>query len=322
MTDFFCPLPWKGIFVHTDKTQVCCASSKSFYGVSPDEFLNSDYIKQLREKFLRGEIDDTCSFCVHAEKHGLQSIRQHVLRLLGTDTTPQLEYIEMRASNLCNFSCEMCNGENSSLISGEVVNISQENWQQILDKYKTLTRVNLTGGEPFLIKRYYELLDFLLENDRSDVIISVYTNCSVYNPIFVKKLISFKKCYLNMSIDGIERTAELQRAGTNWKVVDSNIRKFIELPVQLKFHTTITNLNILDIDRLVKYFIDISENKDISFVAHSVGRPFAMTISNMQPRLKHIAIRSIDKAVDLMTDSKFDQLKNELLKNRQIITDL
>lgn len=319
MTDFFCPLPWKGIFVHTNKTAVCCVSSKMFYDVSPDEFLNSDYLKQLREKFLRGEIDDTCSFCVHAEKHGLQSIRQHVIKHLGTDTTPQLEYIEMRASNLCNYSCQMCNRDNSSLINGEVENISQENWQQILDNSKRLSNVILTGGEPFLIKRYYELLDYLLEHDKSDITLRVYTNCSVYNPIFVQKLLAFKECHLNMSIDGIERTAEIQRTGTDWKTVDTNIRKFLELPINLKFHTTLTNLNILDIDRLVKYFVDVSAVRDVKFVAHSVGRPQHLVISNLQPRLKDIAIRSIDKAVDMMVEPKFHQLKNELLKNRQII---
>lgn len=319
MSDFFCPLPWKGIFVHTNKTQVCCAASKSFYNMSPNEFLNSDYLKELREKFLRGEIDDTCSYCVHSEKNGLQSIRQHAIKLLGTDTTPQLEYIEMRASNLCNFSCEMCNSENSSLIGGEVENISQDDWQQILDNSKHLSNVILTGGEPFLIKRYYELLDYLLENNKADIAVRVYTNCSVYNPTFIKKLVSFKECQLNMSIDGIERTAELQRTGTNWKVVDSNIRKFMKLPINLKFHTTLTNLNILDIDRLVKYFIEVSRDREVSFTAHSIVNPHHMVISNLQPRLKDIATRSIDRAVDLMVDSKFDQLKNELLKNRQII---
>lgn len=324
MTDFFCPLPWKGIFVHTNKTGVCCVSSKMFHNVSPDDFLNSDYLKDLREKFLRGEIDDTCRFCVSSELNGLQSIRQHAIKIYGRDTTPRLEYIEMRASNLCNFACQMCNRDNSSLISGEVENISEENWQQVLKNTKDLNTVVLTGGEPLLIKRYYELLDYLIEhNKQDDITLRIYTNCSVYNPSFIDKLSAFKKCHLNMSIDGIEHTAEMQRTNTVWKTVDENIRKFCDLPINLKFHSTLTNINILDIDRLIEYFIEIkSIRPDINFAAHSIGRPQHLLISNLDPRLKDIAITKLDRAISMMSDECFDQFRTQLENNRKIIQNL
>lgn len=318
MSDFFCPLPWKGIFVHTNRVSVCCASSTTFENTTPDKFLNSPYIEQLRNNFLNNRADSTCSFCIGAESRGQQSIRQHVVKLFNRDTVPELRYAEVRASNLCNYKCIMCNGENSSLISNSVVEMSDESWSQFLSYSTSLNYITLTGGEPFLIKKYYQLLDHLIENDRTDTVISIYTNCSVYNPVFIDKLLKFKTCNLNLSIDGIGRTAELQRSGCDWYTVDKNIRQIIQLPLNVKLHTTFTNVNILDVDSLIKYFNDIlTYRNDLGFVAHSVGKPFELTIQRMQTQFIPTAIDSIDEALSIMHSNKYDQFRNELVKIKE-----
>jgi sulfatase maturation enzyme AslB (radical SAM superfamily) len=321
LADFFCPLPFKGLFVHTDKVAVCCASVKPIKNITPNDFLNSDYLKNLREKFLAGEIDESCSFCVQAEAKGLQSIRQHTLKSLGYDTTPKVEYMELRASNLCNFSCKMCNGSNSSSISGVVENMTDESWQQVLSNTKDLKSVSLTGGEPFLIKQYHELLDHLIATGKEDINMRIYTNCSVYNKKFLDKLEHFKSCELHMSIDGVGKTAELQRAGSDWTVVDENVRRFMDLKIGLAFHTTFTKMNLLSVDKLAAYFVEMQQKRpDLKFIAHTIFTPSDLTVEQTPESYRQFVIASIDRAIDILQDDAFSQLRNELTNNKRKLT--
>ena len=259
MTNFFCPAPWKAIYSHVNEMAVCCASTRKFE-ISPKEFLASDYLLKLREKFLRGEIDDTCTYCVNAEANGSQSIRQHFIERYGEDTKENLSHMELRASNLCNFQCKMCDADSSSLIAGNIKTVSTDNWQEILGLSENLKSLTLTGGEPMIIKQYYQLLDHLIEKNKTNIILRIYTNCSSYNPIFIEKILKFRTV-LHLSIDGVMETAESQRIGTDWDIVRDNVSKFISLPIGIVFHTTFTSINILDVFSLSKYFVEMNKLK-------------------------------------------------------------
>lgn len=319
MKKFFCPAPWRSLYYHVDKSAVCCISAKKF-DMSPVEFMNSDYLKNLKTKFLNDEFDETCQGCKSLEDAGLQSIRQHLLRLYGESTVENLDYMELRASNLCNFQCKMCDGDSSSLISGIVNTVSESDWDEILTLAENLKYLTLTGGEPMLIKHYYQLLDHLIAKGKSNIDLRVYTNGSVYNPIFVDKLLQFNST-LNLSIDGVGRTAELQRTGTDWGTVKGNVDKFLELPVGIKFHTTLTNISIIDVHSLAQYFVDIIARKpDCRFVAHTANSPKHLAIYNLATPLCKTALRSIERALDLLTGPQFEQLREQLTAHQSLLS--
>jgi sulfatase maturation enzyme AslB (radical SAM superfamily) len=318
MTKFFCPAPWKAIYSHVNEMAVCCASTQKFK-LSPKEFLDSDYLAELREKFLRGESDNTCSVCINAEAAGLQSIRQHFVERYGEDIKENLSHMELRASNLCNFQCKMCDADSSSLIAGNIKTVSDSNWQEILELSENLKSLTLTGGEPMIIKQYYQLLDSLIEKNKTNIILRIYTNCSSYNPIFIEKFLKFRTV-LHLSIDGIEHTAELQRAGTDWNLVKDNILKFINLPVGIVFHTTITSLNIIDIFSLSKYFVEMNKLKPkLFFVAHSVDQDHELSLLKLDKESKKIAIRNLDDSIEILNDPCFVKFKNELISIKNLL---
>lgn len=313
------------MFYNVNKTAVCCISSKQF-DMSPTEFLNSEYLQRLKEKFLNGEYDDTCLGCKRLETAGLQSIRKYMIDLYGgnaldfTNDEPILDYMELRTSNLCNFQCKMCNAQNSSLIAGKVINISENNFEEILRLSKNLKHLVLTGGEPMLIKHYYDLLDHLVEFGRPDLNIRIYTNASVYNPVFVEKILKFNTA-LRLSIDAVGETAEIQREGTNWKVVNDNVDKFLKLPIEVQFHTTLTTIALADVHSLAKYFVDIAaEHQTCTFKAHTAGYPDKISVFNTPlvdiPKITE----SIDQALNLLADPRFEQLKNQLVSCKNIIS--
>ena len=318
MKKFFCPAPWRSLYYQIDKSAVCCTSSKKF-DMSPVEFLKSDYLANLKTKFLNNEFDDTCTSCKRHEDAGLQSIRQHMINLYGETTTPTLDYMELRASNLCNFQCKMCNGDNSSLIAGEVRNISDSDWDEILKISENLKFLTLTGGEPMLIKHYYQLLDYLIEKNKTDMELRIYTNASVYNPIFIKKMLQFKTV-LNLSIDGVGETAVDQRVGTDWDTVKQNIYKFLELPVFIKFHSTFTTISIKDIHSLAQFFVEVANvNPKCKFFAHTAISPSHLSIYNIKKEDIVIANDSIDAALSILEDERFHQLKAQLISYKTIL---
>lgn len=318
MKKFFCPAPWRSLFYHVDKSAVCCVSTKKFE-MSPSEFLNSKYLADLKAKFLNNEFDETCNGCKSLEAVGMQSIRQHFLSMYGESTEPAITSMELRASNLCNFQCRMCNAENSSLIDGVVRTVSDSDWGEIMILAEDLKVLTLTGGEPMLIKHYYQLLDHLIEKNKLDINIRVYTNGSVYNPIFVEKLLKFKTS-LSLSIDGVGRTASLQRVGSDWPTIKENINRFLELPVHIKFHTTLTNISIVDVHSLANYFVDIANRyPNCMFVAHTATTPYHLAICNLDPVLITPALNSINQALEVLTPIQFTQLRTELEAHRTVL---
>jgi len=297
---------------------VCCASTRKFK-MSPSEFLNSDYLKELKEKFLRGEIDDTCSYCVDAEANNLQSIRHHFIERYGEDTKETLSHMELRASNLCNFQCKMCDADSSSLIAGTIKTVSTDNWQEVLELSENLKSLTLTGGEPMIIKQYYELLDHLIEKNKTNIILRIYTNCSSYNPIFIEKILKFRTV-LHLSIDGVGNTAELQRIGTDWNSVNDNVHKFLKLPVGVVFHTTFTSLNITDVFSLSKYYVELNKLKSkLFFMAHSVAGNNEFNLANMDDAAKKLAIDEIDKSLKILNEECLLKFKGELVSIKKVL---
>jgi len=200
--------------------------------------------------------------------------------------------MELRASNLCNFSCVMCFPRDSSEIAKEVRNITEENWSQVVDITKNLKTLILTGGEPMLIKKYYDLLDHLDQNIQ---------------------LMRIKNFQLQLSIDGVGETAELQRKGTDWETVEKNIRLYCQLPVGISIHATMTRYNIPDIVNYVEFLLDLSvKNTSIKFNAHTAQWPRHARIENLVGQSRSSAVEQLGIAIEMISSSNFQKLQREL----------
>ena len=233
--NFFCAAPWATLYYHGNKASVCHARVDKFE-MGPREFLDSDYLKNLKKQFINGEVPSNCISCVIKENMSLKSTRQAILGYLDKNKIPLSDFtvetsskiirLELRANNLCNFKCRFCNSENSSLIEEEheiYPILEQYNPNRLKDEKKTydinltelknLALTNLkvlciTGGEPFLIKSYYDYMDFLIEQDVSkNITLEIYTNCSVYNPKFIERMLKFGQVNFVMSLDGVGKSA-------------------------------------------------------------------------------------------------------------------
>ena len=337
----FCPAPWIGLYYHSNAASPCCTMDT--ITISPSNYLESNWLKSLKQEFLDGKQPARCSSCWIKERQGLKSIRTYFTKKFSFEEAIAIDstkHLELRESNLCNFACRMCNPTDSVKLEREIKehpelanfyrpnpnsDMSEENWQKILDTSLGLSTLFLTGGEPMLMKRYYDLLDHLIANGRNETIeLKIYTNCSVYNPIFVDKLLKFKNLTLVLSIDAIGKTAEYQRYGTDWQTVRSNVFKFLELPIRLSVHSTITAYSILDISSLADFFVEIRgydklKAKLAKFSAHVSRIPAPLDYANLNLELRAKAIVEIDRAIAKLSYNLFSIYVDELFALRKQI---
>jgi MoaA/NifB/PqqE/SkfB family radical SAM enzyme len=355
---FMCPAPWSHIYYQINSPSPCHIIRNAQLNMTPDEYLKSDWLRNLKQEMLDGKIPLPCSNCKRKEDLGLKSTRgafwnyynmgpepyyenQWFYNKLNIDTPTRPRRIELRFSNLCNMKCRMCDETSSSEWAKEklkhdlppheflnpndafqtkestLLKITEDKIAGLKDPVllEKLNKVCFTGGEPFLIKEYYEYLDFLLENNmQSRVRIETFTNCSVYNPLFVERLAKFRSVELVMSIDGVGPTAEYIRHGVSWKTVSENVRKFNALgePFKPQITVAISVYTLLDVANLAKFLMELSDqNENISIKCYSVLAP-GLNFRDAPLYLRDRLLSQIDQAIELLTANSWKVFRNEL----------
>ena len=337
---FFCPAPWTSIYYHGQTASPCHASTDKL-AMSPEEYLQSGWLKNIKKQLLEGKVPKNCGVCLEKEQLGLKSTRGTIHKRSNKDSSNYtadqktvFERIELRSSNLCNFSCRMCSSSSSSEIQKEIEKYpilktfdggvdesltvtSDSNFEQLLSTITdNVHTICFTGGEPMLIKQYYDFMDFLIEKKISDnVSLEFFTNCSVRNPKFIERIMQFRNVRFVMSIDGVGKTAEYQRNGTKWETVEQNIMYFAELrgPIDLEYNTAISPFVLLDISSLAKFLMKVYEkNNNLATKCYSVTVPRYLHVLNMSQPLREKSIGEIDQALEILTPSNFDVITKEL----------
>lgn len=326
----YCPAPWSAIY-HQLNNNSPCHTNRNLLQYTPLEYFNSDMRAELKRDFLNGKFPDSCNMCSHREQMGLKSTRKEIIHNYnkrGVDghyllnEEPGIGRLELRFSNLCNFKCRMCEPYSSSELAREmgvfnepVINTSPEQIEELKSLTANLRILCLTGGEPFLIKQYYDFLDFLIAENRSkDIEVEIFTNCSVYNEKLIDKLLQFKKVNFVISVDGVGKVAEYIRHGTKWNTVRENMLRFAELPFQLYFNTAISQYTLFDVSNLAKFLIELyNVNNNIKTKCYAVITPVDLHFNNMPSHLRQIAIQQIDEAVGILKPENFYIFSKELL---------
>lgn len=120
-------------------------------------------------------------------------------------------------NNECNLNCKHCRvsekNDNEKLSLRESKNLLAELW------YNGITMLNLSGGEPFLRKDIFQILDYAQKFE--DIVIT--TNGTLLDEEKCKKLFTYKNIKLSISLDGLEETHDKfrRKKGAFKKVIDT-----------------------------------------------------------------------------------------------------
>jgi organic radical activating enzyme len=273
---------------------------------------------------------------------------------LDMDTPQNPRRIELRFTNLCNMKCRQCDEVSSSMwakekikhIDNPIIEFKHQGHQELYFSNESdgiikpidsivesvtrlaLTSTNLrkvcfTGGEPFLIKGYYDFLDALIENKVNErVEIDVFTNCSILNEKFTSRLAKFKKVYFIMSIDGVGKTAEYIRHGTDWPVVEKNILHFNSLTGVFVpgVNVAISTYTLLDMANFANFLMRLyHDNNRILHKGYAASSPPWVDFKNLPKHLRLKAIDEIDKSLKILTAPNYKPFVNDLLVIRDIL---
>ena len=258
---------------------------------SLSEIQNSRAMKTLREDFLAGKKPQNCRRCWNEERAGRTSKRMHTLDRLKhmidanvswTSDAMPLMFLDLKLGNICNLRCRICGSWSSSQFAAEEIRFnrgeetrgsfayqmlkdgawpreSAEFWADLDRHLDNIRYIEFTGGEPFMIKEHFQLLQKLVDTGRApQVEIHYNTNGTQYPEEGEAIWKHFKHVEIALSIDDVEERFEYQRSGASWVDVQRNIELFRQMRqahknIQLQCCSTVNIFNVRYIDQLAHW---------------------------------------------------------------------
>ena len=219
------------------------------------------------------------------------------------------EHLELHFGNLCNLACKMCSQNYSTTIGKELIKMGHQdpdflkwvkkesgtvnNWTGQLDMVydwfknekikkevfehvsKSVTSLNVIGGEPTIIKEFFELLDYCYQDKtlgNKDVLI--HSNMTNINPKLTEWLGDMRNWCITASIDGVGDRNRYIRYPSDWNTIVKNINFYNEVRKthkngEVSFGPAIQLLNIDQLVDICMFFEDISpDSPSIGFYSH------------------------------------------------------
>jgi MoaA/NifB/PqqE/SkfB family radical SAM enzyme len=223
---------------------------------------NSDSMKKLRQEFLDERQPQTCRKCWREERSGRTSKRMHTLDRLKhmlpdqewtVDAKP-LMFLDLKLGNICNLKCRICGSWSSSTFATEELQFIDQSenrkenhhyqmlrqgawprenpvfWSEIDQVSDQIRYIEFTGGEPFMIREHFDMLQGLIDRGIAKNIEIHYNTNGTQWPDNAEHIWQhFKHVEIAFSIDDVGARFEYQRSNAIWSEVEKNIARFREL---------------------------------------------------------------------------------------------
>ncbi|RPH20324.1 MAG: twitch domain-containing radical SAM protein [Alteromonadaceae bacterium TMED7] len=303
MSDVICPLILNHVYTGTrNERRLCCSATPR---VSQDkkrtdeEWWNSEEMKGIRRKMMRGEKLEMCGVCYYREENGLESLRQEglhdwdideLLKNLQPDGSVDVlpEFFEHKSVH-CNLKCQTC----TPVLSSTWMKLEKEmygyKWPNNFDdEYeekqaesiinaildKRCKKINWAGGEPMMMPVHWKVTDKLVEllddPEYHDYVrsIRIQYNTNLTKGIWKNKSIpEMLKPFnieLRTSMDGVGDAFEFNRDGAKWDECWNVWNEYYDLGFEIEVNAVYTAPLIMNMDAYQKQYID----KDVRFYDH------------------------------------------------------
>lgn len=258
-----CILPWIHLeATSTGEVKPCCVYKTPIQIDNKDATLeehrltdvwNSDYLNNLRRQFLKGEKPEGCSACWEQESVGKTSKRMTSLEKFSTHLdkfNKDLEYpvyLDLKLGTVCNLKCRSCStfssfkwAEDEKKVYGHTFNDklrsywiddSSNFWTDIEEMLPYVEHFDFTGGEPFLIKKHFDILKKCIERGYAkNITIHYNTNGTVHTTDKMFEIWKeFKNVEIMFSADGVGEKFEYLRNPGKWhdfvNIFESTLKK-------------------------------------------------------------------------------------------------
>lgn len=272
--------------------------------------VSADYLKPISElanpnRFAdlhTAEPPSACERCVVNEYNNIPSYRTFFNS--ADNNKDNLQFVDIRNTNLCNLKCRYC-GPHFSSQWAEELNRFPIIESQSLDEYKhllvtdSLQWMYFTGGEPMINRTHWELLEELINNKQACNINLLYNTNLTTLKYKDKSIIDiwkqFKSVQIQCSIDAIGEPLEYIRSGSSWEKIKTNIEQLLtnvqNSNIEITFSPVLNILNIWFIDKLYEYAT--SNNIAVNMIV--LTGPDYLALDVIPDSLKHLALDKIDQ---------------------------
>ena len=294
----FCPLITNNIEINTEGVfKPCCISSKRFRVGDTIANASINTISEVindndRANWINNfdqHFKTDCKQCYDVEKSGGESKRQIEIVSWAENYTFEsdtLQSLDLKMGNVCNLACAIC-GPHSSSKWGSIAkqqlgynyippdrwHDTSQFWEELVLHVDSIQRIELAGGEPFMIKKQKILIDFLIEHDiAKNVEITWFTNCTIWPDDLISKFMHFKLVKIMLSIDNTDEKFEFQRYPAQWDQCYDIFKKFIDLRdqglCQVEISHSVSAINILDLPEFHRWCHDNNVRVFNNLVVH------------------------------------------------------
>jgi len=219
------------------------------YDIERDELyeLNADAYQFLL-KICRGENpliqeedEEFIQFCLSENLVAFSETPLHRKVALNPSPIPSLRYLELQITDRCNLQCRHCYiGESSHQ------DLSMERIQRVLEAFEEIQglRLLLSGGEPLLHPRFWEINDILQNYAFRSVLLS---NGTLITKEIAKRLLVHE---VQISLDGMKEGHESLRGKGAFEKTVMAIGHLQEANIRVSVATMIHRRNLSEFDQL------------------------------------------------------------------------
>jgi MoaA/NifB/PqqE/SkfB family radical SAM enzyme len=331
----FCVAPWINLNIAIGGGVRPCCEIKGDFGHVAHQSIEAIWqgaeFRDLRAKLARDERDDRCSKCYEIEQTGGQSLRRlynearesEADRIFGQDADPcgTADHpvalpiaLDLRFSNLCNFSCRTCGHDASTKWFSEARKLG---WavapeariksfasvdaalQALRPLLPTVDQLYFAGGEPLLLAEHYAVLEELIAQGRTDVELVYNSNMSDLRlgRFDVLSLWSrFRAVVIQVSIDGSGTRGELIREGLSWARFVANLATIKQRcpHVHMRFGITVSVFNVFVLPELYRDLLALGCTGARDFSFHVLQEPSYYSIQMFPYAMKLEIMRRLD----------------------------
>lgn len=310
-----------------------------------EEVFTGEYMNNLREVFERGDKPNACERCWMEEDSGKKSKREYMLeKFKHIPYETNLIFLDLKLGNICNLKCRICGSWSSSkwaqeqiehygdkhiakqwLKDGQWPRKSPGFWDNLDSLLPNIKYFEFTGGEPFLIKQHFDLLQRAVDlGYAKDIDIHYNTNGTQF-PKQHEVWKHFKHVQIAFSIDNTEKRFEYERDGAKWSTVNNNIKRFLKMRDEgypFSFQLCITwNLQNTYYMQDILTWAKTSGIDDVHF--NLMHDPEEYSLKNLPEKayIKHL--QRLDKAIVMHGKfaNQIRSIKNFMLLDPQVTTD-
>lgn len=332
----FCPMPWTGLMYNSNGQVKNCIRSAGPIGNIKDntiqDILTGTANQQTQNSMLNQQPGPRCHPCYELEVNKQKSfdiISDRVFYIKELKRTPmetyrvgnhELSTVDVRWSNLCNFSCVYCGPEFSSKWADELKRFPQSPSPEQLSQFKeyifdhvdSLKHVYLAGGEPLLIKENLELLN-ILKSRNPGISIRVNTNLSNTGTKIFDMLCEFENVHWTVSVETQSKEFEYIRHGGKWEDFLGNLSQISKLGHKISFNMLYFLLNYRSLFDCVDFLQELGYHNN-SFIIGALLNPVDLNIRHLPDDVLESIKVELQQRINLHPGFLLEDSYNNLLR--------